>query len=119
LMQLPPVIFEHCVNVLSLTIMYCILNDFLSNTNRKLGVSALLYDIGSVEVDKTIIESKHKLSEEEFKQNKSHPIIGQKLLFESMHFDELIAKVALKHHEKLDGTGLVPLMLHLKSSLLA
>ncbi len=100
-----PKIFEHCVNVLSLTMLYCICNDIPLNTSKKLGIAALLHDIGSIETDKKIVESKQKLSEEEFKQHRDHPSRGHRILKDSTHFDEMVVSVALEHHEKLDGSG--------------
>ncbi|MFH2092281.1 MAG: HD domain-containing phosphohydrolase [Pseudomonadota bacterium] len=98
------IIIEHSVNVLSLTMLYCCFYEIPVNATKKIGIAALLHDIGTTDIDKAILESEHKLSEKEFKIYKTHPVKGHAAL-KNTHFDEIVAMVALEHHEKLDGTG--------------
>jgi len=99
------IIIEHSVNVLSLTMLYCCFHEIPVNATKKLGIAALLHDIGSVHVDQNILNSDDKLSEKEFEIYKTHPFKGHDMIKASTHFDDIVATVALEHHEKLDGSG--------------
>jgi len=99
------IIIEHSVNVLSLSMLYCCFNDLPVNATKKIGVAALLHDIGTTDIDKSILDAKRKLSEKEFEILKTHPFKGHDFLKGSTRFDEVVATVALEHHEKLDGSG--------------
>lgn len=45
------------------------------------------------------------LSNKEFEVFKTHTYKGHDTIKNSTHFDGIVARVALEHHEKLDGTG--------------
>ena len=85
--------------------LYCCFHDVPVNTTKKLGVAALLHDIGTTDIDKTIIDSSKKLSDKEFEQYKTHTSKGHDVLKNNGQFDEIVGIVALEHHEKLDGSG--------------
>lgn len=71
----------------------------------KLGVSALLHDIGKVEIPIEIINKPSKLTEEEFEIIKSHPNLGGKYFLEHKSVSNDIYMGIVGHHEKIDGTG--------------
>jgi HD-GYP domain-containing protein (c-di-GMP phosphodiesterase class II) len=96
---------EHSVNVLSLSMLYCCFHEISVNATKKIGIAALLHDIGTTQIDGTILDSEQKLSEKEFNIYKTHPFKGHDAIKNSPHFDEIVAVVALEHHEKLDGSG--------------
>lgn len=64
---------------------------------------ALLHDIGKIVIPLSILEAPRRLTDEEMRIMKAHVIITDKIL--SNILDERIVKVAVRHHEKLDGTG--------------
>jgi putative nucleotidyltransferase with HDIG domain len=66
--------------------------------------AALLHDIGKLGIQAAIIDKPGKLSEEEFKEIKSHPQIGARILEPIEEFKALIP-VVLHHHERFDGNG--------------
>lgn len=77
----------------------------LSEEDLKLvTVAGMLHDIGKVLIPPEIIKKPGKLTEEEYKIIKQHPIKGYKLL-KSKNVDENICQAALLHHEKCDGSG--------------
>ncbi len=98
-------IIEHSVNVLALTMQYCFFKESTNDEIRKLGLCALLHDVGTCHLDKELIETKELLSEEEFKRMKSHTTKGYNDLKSNKAFDKSVALAALEHHELLDGTG--------------
>ena len=66
--------------------------------------SAMLHDIGKLGISETILQKPGKLTEEEFRVIKHHPLIGQKIL-ENIKGMEKIAAVVLQHHEQYSGKG--------------
>ena len=69
----------------------------------------LFHDVGKLKIDDAIIKKPGKLTDEEYKIIKSHPVEGYKIL-QHQQINEHIKNAALMHHEKCDGTG-YPLML--------
>jgi HD-GYP domain-containing protein (c-di-GMP phosphodiesterase class II) len=95
----------HSVNVMALTLGYCFYSGVSLRETKRLGLSALLHDVGKSEIPSEILQAPRKLSAEEFEVMKSHPSIGGRLIKEINRLGEEIALGALEHHEKLDGSG--------------
>lgn len=72
---------------------------------------ALLHDIGKTEIPNDLINKKTRLTEDEDKLIKAHPVLGAKILRKDREIKNEIVKIALFHHERLDGSG-YPLGLH-------
>ena len=100
-----PIIIEHSVNVLALTTQYCFFKKYSDDELIKFGLCALLHDFGTSHIDRKIIETDEKLTEEEFEELKTHTTRGYEEFKSSPVFDNAIAMVALQHHELLDGSG--------------
>jgi putative nucleotidyltransferase with HDIG domain len=66
--------------------------------------AALLHDIGKLAVSNTILDKPGKLTDEEFRAIKTHPVHTLRILERAPCFAEL-ADLAANHHEKLDGSG--------------
>ena len=64
---------------------------------------ALLHDIGKIAIPLEILEAPRKLSAAEMRIMKAHVIISEKILRGIIN-DEIL-EVAIRHHEKLDGSG--------------
>ncbi|MBN2807966.1 MAG: HD domain-containing protein [Deltaproteobacteria bacterium] len=96
---------EHCANVVTLVLNYCLFYDFSEDETKKLSLGALLHDMGLSRIDKRIIETDRKLTDEEYRIHKTHAAIGHDLIKESGDIDVSIAKGVLEHHERLDGSG--------------
>ena len=64
---------------------------------------ALLHDIGKIAIPLEILEAPRRLSDEEMRIMKAHVIISEKIL--NGIINEEVLEVAIRHHEKLDGTG--------------
>jgi HD-GYP domain-containing protein (c-di-GMP phosphodiesterase class II) len=63
-----------------------------------------LHDIGKVGVPDAVIQKTGKLTDKEFEQMKSHPIVGFNILSKlHMLTDELV--IVRSHHERYDGKG--------------
>jgi HD-GYP domain-containing protein (c-di-GMP phosphodiesterase class II) len=63
-----------------------------------------LHDIGKLAVSNHILDKPGKLTDEEFRAIKTHPVHTLRILERAPCFAEL-ADLAANHHEKLDGSG--------------
>lgn len=70
-------------------------------------VAASLHDYGKIGVDDAILKKPGRLTDEEYKQIKTHAEKSRKILerisFEGIYIE--VPRVASSHHEKLDGSG--------------
>lgn len=80
------------------------LADFSELEIELLSHSAIVHDIGKINVDQRILFKKGRLTEEEMNEVKKHPIYGIKML-DRHPFLRLAREIILTHHEKFDGSG--------------
>jgi putative nucleotidyltransferase with HDIG domain len=66
--------------------------------------AALLHDLGKLGVSNEILDKPGKLDAAEWEVVRSHPARGAEILSRMAAFASL-AKIALEHHERLDGNG--------------
>jgi len=66
---------------------------------------ALFHDVGMLKIPEELLKKEGKLTDQEFTLIKSHPVIGYKLLNQKQSFVSEIAKMALEHHERYNGSG--------------
>ncbi|MBW2650712.1 MAG: response regulator [Deltaproteobacteria bacterium] len=71
---------------------------------REIHMSALIHDIGKINVPAEILSKPGQLSEFEFKIIQTHPQIGYDILKE-IEFPWPIARIVLQHHERMNGSG--------------
>ena len=95
----------HSVNVMALSINYCIHNDMSFQTTMKYGIAALFHDIGKNTIPLEILEAPRKLTNLEFSQMKTHPGVGRKILLDKGFDDEIILNGCYEHHMRMDGSG--------------
>lgn len=70
-----------------------------------LGTAALLHDLGKSRISTKIINKDGKLTNEEFKEIKKHPVYGWGLAKRLGIKNKSILAGIRNHHEKVDGTG--------------
>ena len=95
----------HSVNVMALTLGFCFYSKLSLRETKRLGLSALLHDVGKIEIPNNILKAPRKLTGKEFNVMKRHPKIGESIIKFKSGIDGGIARGALEHHEKLDGSG--------------
>jgi HD-GYP domain-containing protein (c-di-GMP phosphodiesterase class II) len=95
----------HSVNVMALTLGFCFHSKLSLHETKRMGLSALLHDVGKTEIPDTILKAPRKLTDKEFEMMKRHPKIGEYIIKIKSEIGGGIARGALEHHEKLDGTG--------------
>ncbi len=95
----------HSINVMALTLSFCFYSGLTLQATKRLGLAALLHDVGKSEIPSDILQAPRKLSPEEFEIMKSHPTIGERLIRGIKRLGDDVAQGAREHHEKLDGSG--------------
>jgi putative nucleotidyltransferase with HDIG domain len=66
--------------------------------------AALLHDLGKLRVPNSILDKPGKLDDAEWQIMREHPLLSQQILERIPQFAS-IARIAGRHHEKLDGSG--------------
>lgn len=74
---------------------------------EKLYVTALLHDIGKLDIPQSILRKASRLSEEEYNIIKQHPVLGVEKLQRhgEFPFKKEILEGVLYHHERWNGSG--------------
>ena len=100
-----PMSVKHGLNS---TILALITGDVLKLNEkqlRELALVGLLHDIGMLKIPAEILNKEGKLTEEEYKTIKTHPIISYKLINEKNIFGKDVLSPIIQHHEQFDGNG--------------
>ncbi|WP_404461146.1 HD domain-containing phosphohydrolase [Sutcliffiella horikoshii] len=71
---------------------------------ENLFLSAILHDIGKINIPSEILNKPSKLTNEEFELIKKHPGDGADMV-KDLYYDDKIATIIKQHHERLDGRG--------------
>lgn len=97
--------YSHSINVAVLSVVLGTMLGMNRDTLNKLGMGALVHDIGKVFIDKRLINKNGRLTPEEYEEVKKHSLFGYNYLCHYKKLDEESQLVALTHHEKYDGNG--------------
>ncbi len=97
--------YFHCVNVAALSILQGMSLGMNQRKLYKLGMGALLHDIGKVFIDKEIISKPGALTDFEYEQMKQHSALGSDYLRKQWEVPAESIVAVLTHHERYDGTG--------------
>jgi len=73
-------------------------------TVEAINTTALIHDIGKLQIPASILTKPGRLTDVEFKMIKTHPAVGYELL-KDIEFPYPVADIVLQHHERLDGSG--------------
>jgi HD-GYP domain-containing protein (c-di-GMP phosphodiesterase class II) len=71
----------------------------------KLAISALMHDIGKLQIPTEVLNKPGKLNDHEFKQVCFHPTSSRNLLMSAGNYFLPAVDVSYTHHERLDGSG--------------
>ena len=101
------VTYVHSVNVALLSNMIgrIVYPDISDEELKVLTLAGLLHDIGKMMVPDNIIQKKGRLTLPEYNLVKTHVLFGYNILKGIDNLDPRIAEVAMRHHERCDGTG--------------
>ncbi|MCQ2521712.1 MAG: HD-GYP domain-containing protein [Lachnospiraceae bacterium] len=102
--QFDDLTFAHSMNVSLICNVFAQWLGFSKDEQELATACGMLHDIGKLKISDSIIKKPGKLTEEEFKMIKAHPVEGYKIL-QHQNISEHIKNSALMHHEKCDGSG--------------
>ena len=97
--------FYHSVNVASLSIVLGVAIGLNKNELFKLGLAALLHDIGKIFIPKEILGKPSKLTDEEYSIIQTHSRHGYNFLKDHFQIPSISYISILHHHERYDGLG--------------
>ena len=72
---------------------------------REAGMAGLMHDLGKAMMPMEVLNKPGKLTDDEFRIIKRHPVEGHRLLVEGKTASAIVLDVCLHHHEKVDGNG--------------
>lgn len=93
----------HTINTTSISIAIAKALGLPRPEVEKIFIGALLHDIGKIATSVLILEKADKLNDFEYNIIKDHVIVSEYILKDAI--DEEIFFIAVRHHEKLDGSG--------------
>ena len=93
----------HCATVTAISDYLANIYNLDEETRQKIHLGAMLHDMGKIAIPHRILESPDKLSHEDWEIMESHALLTEKILKDRV--DDEVLKIAIRHHERLDGTG--------------
>ena len=96
---------RHCVNVAKLAVFLAREIGLPREELEMVAICGLLHDVGMMRVKDEVFTKHAALDQAEWEQVKGHPIEGALLLTKEVVLRDVVARVALEHHEKADGSG--------------
>jgi two-component system response regulator RpfG len=73
---------------------------------RLIELAAVLHDMGKIGIPDAVLLKPGPLTDQEVRTMRRHPVIGHQLLSNSKNrFIQMGAAIALRHHERFDGSG--------------
>lgn len=97
--------FSHSVNVGILALTLAAFLGLEKEALHEVNTAGLLHDIGKTRIDKTILNSPGRLSDDEFKQMKRHTEEGAEIVRQMKNIPPQVAEAVLGHHIRHDRTG--------------
>jgi HD-GYP domain-containing protein (c-di-GMP phosphodiesterase class II) len=95
-------------NAVNATILSILVGQRLGMAKHKLlhlATASLLHDVGMLRLPEEIVNKTGKLTPEEAKKVRTHPIHSYKIITREMGYPEEIGLAALQHQERWDGAG--------------
>lgn len=93
----------HTVGVMEIGLQLARKMGFSEETCQQIYYGAMLHDLGKIGIPVSILESPGRLTQEDMAVMRSHVVLSGQILEGCV--DPTIARIALRHHEKLDGSG--------------
>jgi HD-GYP domain-containing protein (c-di-GMP phosphodiesterase class II) len=72
---------------------------------EQIGMGALLHDAGYVRLPRNLYRAKRQLTAHETDLLHQHPALGHALLAGAKDLPDLVRRIVLEHHERIDGSG--------------
>lgn len=97
--------YTHSVNVAVMSIAICSALEFDRELVEKVGVGAIMHDIGKASLPPNVLNKQGKLTNDEFALMKTHVVEGVKILENKKEMPKEALVVVLQHHERVSGGG--------------
>ena len=97
--------YEHSVNVAVYTIILGKSLNYSRNDLNKLGMGAIMHDVGKILIPPKILFKEDKLTNEEYEIVKEHSELGYDYIKDTREISQVSKEAILSHHERLDGSG--------------
>lgn len=94
---------NHTVNTIFISLEIAKLLQFRMEDRAKIYYGALLHDVGKIAIPLNILEFPGKLTSQQMEIMKTHVDITGEII--NGIIDDEICQIALRHHEKIDGSG--------------
>jgi HD-GYP domain-containing protein (c-di-GMP phosphodiesterase class II) len=97
--------FTHSINVCILNLAQASALGIDGPLLHDIGVSALLHDVGKLQMPIEVLNKTEKLTEDEWQLIRRHPIEGAKFLINAPGVPRLAVTTAYEHHIRFDASG--------------
>jgi putative nucleotidyltransferase with HDIG domain len=97
--------YRHCMSVCGMIVHFAHNIGIGSDDLNLLSVGGLLHDIGKSRIPLAILDKPTKLDEAEQEKMREHPGQSRVILDGMEGIDPRVIRMAVHHHEKLDGSG--------------
>ena len=97
--------WEHALNSAVLACGFTLFLGFKKKTVQEITLGALLHDIGTSKVSKTILEKNGKLTNNEMSVVIKHVFWGVEIVKREGFTSPIVLDMLVNHHERLDGSG--------------
>lgn len=97
--------YTHSINVSMLAILFAKRLNYPADMVQRVGVAGLLHDEGKIMVPIEVIQKPGRLTREEFRIIKMHPIYSYEIIKSTGNFHNIVHEAILYHHEKFSGGG--------------
>lgn len=97
--------FLHSVSVSVFMLSFCKSLNLDRSLINKVGVGALLHDIGKIKVPIEILNKSGRLTDEESVKMKEHVVQSSLILSQTQGISDISIPVVAQHHERFDGSG--------------
>ncbi len=98
-------LYEHALSSSVLMVTFAHTLGFDKDKQRELGLGAMFYDLGMLNVPSRIVNLPGKLSGKQYDVVKRHVEYGYAILQNHPQISEDILSMIIEHHERLDGSG--------------
>jgi HD-GYP domain-containing protein (c-di-GMP phosphodiesterase class II) len=78
----------------------------MNSRKEMLRVAAMLHDIGKIAIPSELLHKAERLTDDEYARIQRHTVLGARFFQHAQsEFGQMVAQVALNHHERWDGSG--------------
>ncbi len=98
-------LYTHCVNVGLISMSMAQAMNLDEEDLKRVGLGAVLHDIGKVAVAESIIKKPGGLDSGEWEKLKAHPVMGSDIVQRMAEIDPGVVNIVYEHHMKFDHSG--------------